>query len=113
MSIVQLRIELPTYAHSFSIHVPDTCTILEVKKEISRICPGQPCVDGQKLIWRGRFLTDNEQVDTIWKVSVLWVEILLQCTYPDFFLVSKRTAHRPSFSASFLLDFWTANSTIK
>jgi len=70
MSIVQLRIELPTYAHSFSIHVPDTCTILEVKKEISRICPGQPCVDGQKLIWRGRFLADNEQVDTIWKVSV-------------------------------------------
>ena len=70
MSIVQLRIELPTYAHSFSIHVPDTCTIFEVKKEISRICPGRPRVDGQKLIWRGRFLADDEKVDTIWKVSL-------------------------------------------
>jgi hypothetical protein len=69
MSIVQLLIELPTYARSFSIQVPDTCTILEVKEEISRICPGKPRVDGQKLIWRGRFLADDEKVEAIWKVS--------------------------------------------
>ncbi|KAJ3575172.1 hypothetical protein NP233_g1292 [Leucocoprinus birnbaumii] len=67
MSIVQLRIELPTYAHSFSIQVPEDCTILDVKTEISRICPGRPRVDGQKLIWRGRFLADHEKIETIWK----------------------------------------------
>lgn len=70
MSIVQLRIELPTYARSFTIQIPDTCTILEVKEEISRTCPGRPRVEGQKLIWRGRFLADNEKVETIWKVSI-------------------------------------------
>ncbi|KXN86387.1 hypothetical protein AN958_10249 [Leucoagaricus sp. SymC.cos] len=71
MSIVQLRIELPTYARSFSIRIPDNCTILEVKQEISQICPGRPRVDGQKLIWRGRFLADDEKVEAIWQASSL------------------------------------------
>lgn len=78
MSIVQLRIELPTYARSFTIQIPDTCTILQVKEEISRTCPGRPRVDGQKLIWRGRFLADDENVESIWKVSMSRVLILLQ-----------------------------------
>lgn len=68
MSVVQLRVELPTYARSFTIQVPDTCSVREIKEEISRACPGRPRVEGQKLIWRGRFLTDDESVETIWKV---------------------------------------------
>lgn len=68
MSMVQLRIELPTYARSFTIQVLDTCTVREIKEEISRACPGRPRVEGQKLIWRGRFLMDDESVETIWKV---------------------------------------------
>lgn len=67
MSIIQLRIELPTYARSFNVEIPETCTILEVKEEIYRTCPGRPRVEGQKLIWRGRFLADDEKVATIWK----------------------------------------------
>lgn len=68
MSLVQLRIELPTYAHSFIIQVPISCNILDVKQEISRECPGGPRVEGQRLICRGRYLVDHEKVEDIWKV---------------------------------------------
>lgn len=71
MSFVELRIELPTYAHSFLLQVPDSCTILDVKEEIYKTCPGKPRVDSQKLIWRGRYLVDSEKVEDIWKANIL------------------------------------------
>jgi hypothetical protein len=63
-----IRVELPTYSHSFQISVPSTGTIDDVKREIEKVCSGNPRVHGQRLIWRGRFLGDDEKVLDIWKV---------------------------------------------
>ncbi|KAF8897401.1 hypothetical protein BD779DRAFT_1490613 [Infundibulicybe gibba] len=67
MSIVELRVELPAYAHSFVVTVPESCSILEVKQEIFRTCIGGPRIEGQRIIWRGRYLLDQEKVEEIWK----------------------------------------------
>ena len=69
MSVVELRVELPSYSHSFIIHVSPTSTVAEVKREIAKTCVGAPRVDGQRIIWRGRVLRDDEKVEEIWKVS--------------------------------------------
>lgn len=63
-----IRVELPTYSHSFQVSVPSIGTINDVKCEIERICAGNPRVHGQRLIWRGRFLSDDEKVLDIWNV---------------------------------------------
>jgi hypothetical protein len=68
MSVVELRVELPSYSHSFIIQVPVSYTILDVKGEIFRTCVGAPRADGQRIIWRGRILRDEEKVEDIWKV---------------------------------------------
>ncbi|KIM90978.1 hypothetical protein PILCRDRAFT_157734 [Piloderma croceum F 1598] len=69
MSVVELRVELPSYSHSFVIQVPVSYTILEVKGEIFRACVGAPRADGQRIIWRGRLLRDEEKVEDIWKTA--------------------------------------------
>ncbi|OCH90729.1 hypothetical protein OBBRIDRAFT_887520 [Obba rivulosa] len=66
MTLVDLRVELPAYSHSFQIHVQQESSIRDVKQEIARLCPGSPRPDGQRLIWRGRFLKDEERVAEIW-----------------------------------------------
>ncbi|KAI0053066.1 hypothetical protein FA95DRAFT_1601413 [Auriscalpium vulgare] len=66
MSFV-VRVELPTYSHSFLITVSNAATILDVKHEIHKACTGGPRVDGQRLIWRGRILVDGEKVQDLWK----------------------------------------------
>ncbi|KAH0587311.1 hypothetical protein H2248_006113 [Termitomyces sp. 'cryptogamus'] len=67
MSFVEVRVELPAYAHSFSVRVPQTSTIADVKQEIYSVCPGNPRATGQRIIWRGRYLVDHEKVDDLWK----------------------------------------------
>ncbi|GLB33660.1 hypothetical protein LshimejAT787_0105440 [Lyophyllum shimeji] len=67
MSLVELHVELPAYAHSFAVKVPSTCTIRDVKQEIFNTCIGSPRVEGQRIIWRGRYLVDHEKVDELWK----------------------------------------------
>ncbi|KAF8484536.1 hypothetical protein DFH94DRAFT_714342 [Russula ochroleuca] len=62
-----IRVELPTYSHSFQVSVPSIGTISDVKREIESVCVGNPRVPGQRLIWRGRFLGDDEKVLDIWK----------------------------------------------
>ncbi|KAK0206627.1 hypothetical protein DFS33DRAFT_1315879 [Desarmillaria ectypa] len=66
MSLVELHVELPAYAHSFTVNVDSGSTILAVKEQIQAVCAGRPRVDGQRLIWRGRALADHERLDTIW-----------------------------------------------
>ncbi|KAK7470801.1 hypothetical protein VKT23_002219 [Stygiomarasmius scandens] len=61
-----IRVELPTYAHSFSVDVPNDANVLQLKQEISRSCPGSPRVDGQRIIWRGRYLSDGEKLEALW-----------------------------------------------
>ncbi|KAI0320645.1 hypothetical protein OF83DRAFT_1081496 [Amylostereum chailletii] len=67
MSLLQLRVELPTYSHSFSINVPTSGSIRDVKAEIFKTCHGAPRVEGQRVIWRGRLLRDEQLVQDIWK----------------------------------------------
>ncbi|KAI0356484.1 hypothetical protein OH77DRAFT_1495312 [Trametes cingulata] len=62
-----LRVELPAYSHSFTVQVPPESTIRDVKQEINRACPGSPSPEGQRLVFRGRFLKDEEKVDDVWK----------------------------------------------
>lgn len=68
MSLVELRVELPAYSHSFTIQVPPSSTVIEVKQSIQAACKGGPRADGQRLICRGRILEDEERLDIIWKV---------------------------------------------
>jgi len=65
---MDIRVDLPSYSRSFVVHVQPSCSIINVKQEIYRICPGQPRPDGQRLIWRGRVLSDDENIDNLWKV---------------------------------------------
>jgi len=67
MSSIDLRVELPAFSQSFQIQVPLSSSVLNVKEEVKRKCPGAPQVEGQRLIWRGRFLKDDEKVTDIWK----------------------------------------------
>ncbi|EIW82437.1 hypothetical protein CONPUDRAFT_81913 [Coniophora puteana RWD-64-598 SS2] len=69
MATVALRVEVPTYGKSFNVSVPASATILDVKREIESTCAGRPTVSGQRLIWRGRYLSDSEQVEDIHKAS--------------------------------------------
>ncbi|KAI0347342.1 hypothetical protein BDW22DRAFT_1351753 [Trametopsis cervina] len=69
MPAIDLRVELPAYSHSFQVQVDDQWAIKDVKQEIQRVCKGGPQWDGQRLIWRGRFLKDEENVQDIWKSS--------------------------------------------
>lgn len=68
MTSFEIRVELPAHSHSFCIQAESQWSIHEVKNEIQRTCVGAPKPDGQRLIWRGRFLKDEEMVQDIWKV---------------------------------------------
>lgn len=68
MSFVDLRVELPAHAQSFSVQVQTHWSVREIKEEIQRACPGSPQVHGQRIIWRGRILRDEEKAQDVWKV---------------------------------------------
>ncbi|OBZ76980.1 hypothetical protein A0H81_03795 [Grifola frondosa] len=67
MSLVAIRVELPAYSHSFTVQVPLSATVWDVKQEVTKLCPGAPRAEGQRLIWRGRALQDIEKIEDIWK----------------------------------------------
>ncbi|KAI0650201.1 hypothetical protein C8Q79DRAFT_901124 [Trametes meyenii] len=67
MSSAPLRVELPAYSHSFQVQVQPASTIRDVKREIASVCPGAPTPDGQRLIFKGRLLNDDEKVEDVWK----------------------------------------------
>jgi Ubiquitin family len=71
-------VDLPSYQHSFIVQVPRSSSILNVKQEIFRTCVGAPRADGQRLIWRGRNLHDDERVEDILTVKVS-INALLAC----------------------------------
>ncbi|CAA7259556.1 unnamed protein product [Cyclocybe aegerita] len=69
MSLVDIRVDLPSYSRSFVVQVPPSSSVLRVKQEIQEACPGQPRPEGQRLIWRGRLLADDELVENLWKAE--------------------------------------------
>ncbi|KAF9483955.1 hypothetical protein BDN70DRAFT_873083 [Pholiota conissans] len=66
MSLVDIRVDLPSYSQTFTVRVPLSSSVSRLKQEIHHICPGQPRPDGQRLIWRGRVLSDDENIDNLW-----------------------------------------------
>jgi hypothetical protein len=97
-----IRVELPTYSHSFQVSVPSVGTISDVKREIESVCVGNPRVLGQRLIWRGRFLGDDEKVLDIWKVRrpcrfsfPLMVFMMVDSRQMSCLLCIFQSTHRP------------------
>jgi len=78
MSLVAVRIELPAYSHSFTVVVPETSTVCDVKQAIFGTCVGHPQPEGQRIIWRGRYLFDEEKITGLWSVSNLCRGMFLQ-----------------------------------
>ncbi|KAI6047321.1 hypothetical protein EDC04DRAFT_2597504 [Pisolithus marmoratus] len=69
MSVVAVRVELPAYSQSFLVEIPAGSTILDVKQAIFTNCVGHPRPEGQRIIWRGRYLSDAERIDELWPSS--------------------------------------------
>ncbi|KAJ7276264.1 hypothetical protein B0H12DRAFT_1084419 [Mycena haematopus] len=67
MPLVDIRVELPAFARTINVQVSDSGTVLDVKREIYRVCVGAPRVEGQRIIWRGRSLLDTEKVQELWQ----------------------------------------------
>ncbi|KAJ7638674.1 hypothetical protein FB45DRAFT_787061 [Roridomyces roridus] len=67
MPPVDIRVELPAFSQTINVQLADSSTILDLKREIFRICVGGPRVEGQRIIWRGRPLLDTEKVQELWQ----------------------------------------------
>jgi hypothetical protein len=70
MPLIDIRVELPAFSRTINVQVPESCTVLDVKREIHRICVGAPRIEGQRIIWRGRPLLDTEKVQELWQVGL-------------------------------------------
>ncbi|PCH41304.1 hypothetical protein WOLCODRAFT_118646 [Wolfiporia cocos MD-104 SS10] len=66
-SSVDIHIEFPAYSYSFDVRVESSSSVRDVKREITRTCTGEPRADGQRLISKGRILSDDERVADLWK----------------------------------------------
>jgi len=117
MSNISLKVELPAHSHSFQVQVPESSSIANIKSEISKSCPGRPTVEGQRLIYAGRLLRDDEQIQDIWPVSSpphkschhrVDCGLLICATHR----LESSTLANPSFGrASLGLDDWPAKKT--
>ncbi|KAI0091887.1 hypothetical protein BDY19DRAFT_566084 [Irpex rosettiformis] len=98
MSAVSIRVELPAFSYSFQIQADAGWSIKDVKAEIQRTCTGTPRANGQRLIWRGRFLKDEESVKEIWK-SPSDARIVHLSVHPSAWIGIPPTQERPSSSS--------------
>ncbi|KAG9219141.1 hypothetical protein CCMSSC00406_0001551 [Pleurotus cornucopiae] len=64
---VQLSVELPSYLYSFTVDAPLNGSVADVKALVHQRCAGNPSVEGQRIIWRGRALGSAEKVEDLWK----------------------------------------------
>ncbi|KAJ3723129.1 hypothetical protein C8R42DRAFT_27215 [Lentinula raphanica] len=72
LSLVPILVELPAYGYSLTVNLPpsESSNVLAIKEAISLTCPGNPRVDGQRIIWRGRVLRDEEKIGDLWPAGV-------------------------------------------
>ncbi|KAJ8473764.1 hypothetical protein ONZ45_g16172 [Pleurotus djamor] len=68
---VKLLVELPSYAYSFHVDAPLHGSVQDVKRLVQGLCTGNPSIQGQRIIWRGRALGDEERIQDLWKASLL------------------------------------------
>ncbi|CAE6437525.1 unnamed protein product [Rhizoctonia solani] len=69
---------LNTYTTApLTVAVPAGARVADLKTVIAEQCPGQPKPNGQRIIWKGRIVVDEEVVGDIWKASLFpsWAAI--------------------------------------
>ena len=71
MTVTNIQVHLPSFSHALRVSVPSDSTILHLKQEIFRTCIGSPNTAGQRIIYKGRVLDDNEIVSQVWRVRTL------------------------------------------
>ncbi|QRV75740.1 hypothetical protein RhiJN_03755 [Ceratobasidium sp. AG-Ba] len=57
----------PTHNAPLTLAVPPGAKVADLKTAIAEQCPGQPKPNGQRIIWNGRIVVDEEVVGDIWK----------------------------------------------
>lgn len=63
----------PTHTKApLTLAVPSGARVADLKTAISERFPGQPKPNGQRIIWKGRIVVDEEVVGDIWKVGLLF-----------------------------------------
>ena len=98
--IVDIQIELPSYSHSFIIRdVPLSSTILQVKTKISELCAGGPRLEGQRIIFRGRYLEDIEKAG-----SCSLCQGLLTQTHNSFLIFTMQVIYQPFIYLSYSIE---------
>jgi Ubiquitin family len=108
MSNISIRVELPGHHHSFLLEVPNASTIHNIKTEIAKTCPGGPRIEGQRLIYGGRLLRDDEHVRDISPVGILYqisskhsiVDNLSQSKSPQGLLTIHLAVHPSAWTTS-------------
>ncbi|KAG8790231.1 hypothetical protein FRC12_012437 [Ceratobasidium sp. 428] len=58
----------PTHTKApLTLAVPPGAKVADLKTAIAERCPGQPKPNGQRIIWNGRIVVDEEVIGDIWK----------------------------------------------
>ncbi|KDQ14641.1 hypothetical protein BOTBODRAFT_32398 [Botryobasidium botryosum FD-172 SS1] len=67
--MTSLNVLLPSHSHSLTLSLPSQATIADLKHAIFDQCTGRPRPHGQRVIWKGRVVSDTEVVGEIWQPS--------------------------------------------
>ncbi|KAB5589564.1 hypothetical protein CTheo_6990 [Ceratobasidium theobromae] len=58
-----------------TVAVPANARVADLKTAIAARCPGQPRPHGQRIIWRGRIVVDDEVVGDIWDTHTVHLAV--------------------------------------
>ncbi|KZT39651.1 hypothetical protein SISSUDRAFT_984605 [Sistotremastrum suecicum HHB10207 ss-3] len=100
MTSLSLQVQLPSHGHSFFISVPTGSTVLDLKETIARECEGRPRVDGQRIISKGRILSDQELVENLWQGPVNDARVLFLAVNPSAWASTPPGKSTPTATAS-------------
>ncbi|KAG8916096.1 hypothetical protein FRC01_003376, partial [Tulasnella sp. 417] len=60
-----ITVILPSQSITFKVPINPSATVNDLKNVIHNSCPGRPAQSGQRIIWKGRFLKDEEVVEDV------------------------------------------------
>ncbi|KAG9019008.1 hypothetical protein FRB90_007388 [Tulasnella sp. 427] len=60
-----ITVILPSRSITFKVPINPSATVNDLKNVIHDSCPGRPAQSGQRIIWKGRFLKDEEVVEDV------------------------------------------------
>jgi hypothetical protein len=74
MALSHIHVLHPTHTKApLTLAVPPGARVADLKTAIAAQCPGQPKPNGQRIIWKGRIVVDEEVVGDIWKVRIAFI----------------------------------------